>query len=244
MRTSFPGPFGLRQAAGDLNRQKLHFPLATVRRIGAGLGLRSTGGPDLAQRIEWYFTGKAPVAELQRDPLAAGALLMASALPEDDFEAFLAATALLLLERLAGEGRRDEGFWNWKRLAPHYRLAAPDLRAAIMCGFREARHARRLVLPGGPDAEDCLTVPRDTILTSLGQNRVDYPLIARVERAVRDDIAPAEAGALWSISHAAVSRLPDGPRQAAIAGFRFLYERPHSMEPPDGAEVPLIPGLG
>ena len=233
--------FRLRQALADLNRQKLLFPLATVRRIGAGIGTRASGGPDLQRRLEWYFSGKVPAAELQRDRLVQGALLMASALPEDDFDSFVAATVLLLAERLTEEGGKDNGFWNWKRLAPHYRLAGPDLRAAIMCGFREARRIGRVTLPEGPGAEDCLTRSREAVLDMLGRNRAEYAILRLAEQAVSEEIDAGEAGALWSTQHRFVARLPDPPREAALAGFRYLYERPLSMTTPAGAEVPVIP---
>ena len=241
MRTSDPGMFRLRQALSDLNRQRLNFPLATVRRIGAGLSRRGSRAPDLQQRLEWHFSGKVPLSELGRDPLVQGALLMASALPEDDFDSFVAATVLLLVERLSVGGRRDEGFWNWRRLAPHYRLAAPDLRAAIMCGFREARRAGLVALPDGPEPGDCLTLPHDAVLELLGQNRVACPIAAAVETAIRSEADAVESGRLWLGSQATVARLPDSPRRAALAGFRLLYERPLSMEMPGGADAPPIP---
>jgi hypothetical protein len=241
MSTSDIGAFRRRQAIADLSRQKLLFPLATVRRIGAGIGLRQRGSPDLQRRIEWYFSGKAPVAELRRDGLVHGALLMASALPEDDFEPFIAATVLLLIERLSAGSGKDDGFWSWRRLAPHYRLAAPPQRAAIMCGFREAGRLGRIALPGGPDPEDCLTATRAAVLDDLGRNRVEHPLLSPIETAVRDEVDARRAGELWAGVCRGTARLADGPRRAAEAGVRYLYERPLSMEPPDGADVPVIP---
>jgi hypothetical protein len=243
MYTSETGGFRLHQALADLNRQRLSFPLAPIRRIGAGLGVRASGVPDLQRRLEWYFSGKVPAAELRRDGLVHGALLMASALPEDDYDSFIAANVLLLVERLSAHAGRDDGFWNWKRLAPHFRLAAPDLRAAIMCGFREARRAGRVSLSEGPGAEDCLTVPRNEILGFLGRNRVEFPLLSLVERAVREETDAQHAGDLWVTQHSNAARLPDGQRQMALAGFRYLYERPLSMEPPASADAPVIPGL-
>jgi hypothetical protein len=112
MRTSDPVTFPLRQALADLNRQKLRFPLATARRIGAGLVNRPSGAPDLQQRLEWYFSGKVPAAELGRDRLVQGAVLMASALPEDDFETFVAATVLLsAFSRWSDPARAS---WRWR----------------------------------------------------------------------------------------------------------------------------------
>ena len=242
MSTSDPGTFRLRQALADLKRQKLLFPLATVRRIGAGMGCRRSSAPDPQRRLEWYFSGKVPTGELGRDPLVEGAILMASALPEDDFETFVAATVLLLVARLSADGGKDEGFWNWGRLAPHYRLAQPDLRAAIMCGFREAHRVGRVTLPESPGERDCATLQRQEVLDRLAGHRA-YPLLSFVERAIAEEADAQHAGDLWATQNRNVARLPDGPRLAALAGFRYLYERPLSMTPPPGYDVPAIPGL-
>jgi hypothetical protein len=239
MSTSETGAFRLRQTIADLNRQRLAFPLATIRRIGAGIGVRSTGAPDLQRRLEWYFSGKAPVGQLRRDRLVHGALLMVSALPEDDFECFLASTTLLLLERLISENGKDDGFWNWRRLAPHYRLAPAPQRAAIMCGFREARRMGRISPTGGPTPEDCLSAPRTAVLAALAGE--ENSVLSAVRQAVQTEADARSAGELWATQHRAVALLPDGPRQAAEAGFRYLYERPVSMDIASGADVPSIP---
>jgi hypothetical protein len=229
-----------RQAIADLTSQRLAFPLAAVRRIGAGVGLQRSGAPDLQRRLEWHFSGKAPIAELRRDGLVYGMLLMASALPEDDFEPFLAATVLLLLERLSVQGGRDDGFWNWRRLAPHYRLAAAPTRAAIMCGFREAKRMSVIAQPGRPTVEDCLTAPRSDVLAALRHGASGEPLLAIIENAVSAEVGAEEAGALWAAHHRGVARLPETSRQAAEGGFRYLYERPVSMTP-SSPDVPVIP---
>jgi hypothetical protein len=242
MSTSDIGVFRRRQAIADLNRQLRFFPLAIVRRIGAGLGVRDTRAPNLERRLQWYFSGKAPIDEVRRDSLVHGALLMASALPEDDFDQFIAATVLLLLERLSAGGGRDDGFWNWRRFASHYRLAAPPLRAAVMCGFREAQRLERIALTGGPTAEDCLTTPRGAVLAALAAGKTVHPLLAEVETSIASDASAARAGALWAALHSGIARLPDAPRCAAEDGFRYLYERPAAMEPPSGADLPVIPG--
>jgi hypothetical protein len=233
--------FRRRQAIADLTSRKLAFPLATVRRIGAGVGLRRSGAPDLQRRLEWHFSGKAPVAELRRDGLVRGMLLMASALPEDDFESFLAATVLLLLERLTVEGAEDDGFWNWRRLAPHYRLAPPHLRAAIMCAFREGRRLGLISHPGRPTADDCLTAPREIVLADLNVHVQAQPVLALIVQAVAADIGAREAGELWITLQGRLSRMPEGPRLVAEAGMRYLYERPTSMEPPSGVNAPPVP---
>lgn len=213
--------------------------MAAIYRIGASLGVRA-GGSDIQRRLDWYFGGKLPLSNLHHDRQAFGAILMASALPEDDFEPFLAATVLLLLERLTSDGGPDNAFWNWNRHASHYRLAPPETRAAIMCGFREARRHGRITLPDGPTPEDCLTAPRDAVLAALGTEGA-HPVLTRLRAAVADDHDAGEIGVLWAAEHGALDALPVAMRRAAYMGFRHLYERPASIVLPAGAEAPAIP---
>lgn len=233
--------FRQRQAIADLRHQTRALPAVGIRRIGAGIGLRSAGGTNLQKRLEWYFAGKAPVTNLRRDRVVYGALLMASALPDDDFEPFVAATVLLLLERLSAPvGKADDGFWNWNRLAPHYRLALPATRAAIMNGFRECSRQGRISLKGGPTAADCLTVPREDVLSEFAR-APDHPILRAVRDAVHANPDAVQAGALWAEMHRDVANLPDDQRRAAEIGVRHLYERPESLEPPLGRDAAVLP---
>ena len=237
MFTSDFGEFRRKQAIADLRHHTRSFPLATVRRIGAGIDVRREGA-NLQQRLEWYFRGKLPLSNLRSDAPASGAVLMASALPDEDFESFVAATVLLVLERLTSENGPDDGFWTWRRLAPHYRLAGPSVRAAIMCGFREAQRFARIALDEGPEPGDCMSASRDEILATL---RDDHPALALVRNAVMEDPDASSAGALWMAQHRTVDTLSDDRRRAAHRGFRHLYERPTSILIPAEAGAPVIP---
>lgn len=232
--------FRQRQAISDLRHHARSLPASGIRRIGAGIGLRSADGTNLQKRLEWYFNGQAPVSNLRRDRVVYGAMLMASALPDDDFEPFVAATILLLLERLAAPESTDDGFWNWARLAPHYRLAPDWTRAAIMNGFRECTRHGRISLRGGPTPADCLTAPRVSVLADLSP-AADHPVLRALHDAVQDDVDAVEAGALWAEIHRDVANLPDAERRAAEMGVRHLYERPVSIDPPPGSDVAVIP---
>ena len=233
--------FRRRQAIADLRHQTRILSAATVRRMVSGIGIRSSQASGLQKRLEWYFSGKVPLSNLRRDGVLFGAVLMASVLPEEDFEPFVAATALLLLERLVAEGGADDGFWNWRRLAPHYRLAPPSQRAAIMCGFREAGRLGRISLVERPDAEDCLSASRKKVLDALAPLAGNSPIVAGVATTILNDADARRAGALWTGSHRALADLPEAERRAALAGFRHLYERPASMDPPPGTDPPAIP---
>ncbi len=232
------GDFRHMQAIADLRHHARAFPLASVRRIGAGIGTRTDGGT-LQQRLEWYFRGQLPLSSLRSDPRTFGAVLMASALPEEDFDCFVAATVLLVLERLTSRNGPDEAFWKWRRLAPHFRLAPPSIRAAIMCGFREAGLLGRIRLGEAPAPADCLTAPREDTLAALVAN--DHPVLGLVAVAVNDNHPPASAGTLWLAQHRAVDTLSDDHRRAAHRGFRHLYERPESIRLDAATRVPAIP---
>ena len=233
--------FRRRQAIADLRHQTLILSAATVRRIAAGIGIRTSRASGLQKRLEWYFSGKVPLSNLRRDGVLFGAVLMASALPDEDFEPFMAATALLLLERLVADAGTDDGFWNWGRLAPHYRLASPPLRAAIMCGFREARRLGRISLAGGPEPEDCLSAPRKAVLDVLASGSRNQPLFAAIEDAILSEADARRAGDLWAGAHRTLVNLRHADRRAGEAGFRYLYERPASIDPPPGTDPPAIP---
>lgn len=232
--------FRQRQAIADLRHKARALPGVGIRRIGAGMGLRSAAGATLHKHLEGYFNGKIPVTNLKRDRVVYGAMLMASALPDDDFEPFVAATVILLLERLSSPGKADDGFWNWSRLAPHYRLAPASTRAAIMNGFRQASRQGRISLKDGPSAADCLTAPREAVLSDLSQ-APDHPLLRLVREAVHADPDAVQAGALWAEIHRDVANLPDAQRRAAEIGVRYLYERPASIEPPPDRDVAVLP---
>lgn len=63
-------------------------------------------------------------------------ILLAASLPDDDFEAFVLATAILLADRLQGGPGPDDLAWHWDAFAKHYTLAEPPRRAALLLGFR------------------------------------------------------------------------------------------------------------
>lgn len=239
-----PSCFRLRQATSDLRYVATTLSAAPIRRIAAGMGLRSNNSGDLQRRIEWYFRGQAPISSFPEDRPALAAVMMTSALPEEDFDAFLAATVLLLLERLRAGAGMDNRFWNWSLQSHHYRLAPTEVRAAIMCGFREAIRLGRINLGASPDAEDCLSLSREAVLGLLGaavaSGRKD-DLTPSLLAAIRAEAAPVEAGRLWSAGHGRADALPPGSRRAALSGFRYLYERPVSMQVPAPYEAPSLP---
>ncbi len=165
----------------------------------------------------------------EHDLTVHSSFLLAAAMPEADFGAFIGATAILLANRLQDGKGEEDLFQNWDAFHGHYMLADPPVRAAIMNGFRLA-HDRRLVkLTSPPTEEQCLTFGRGDVVATLhtsGQN----DLFA----AVRDNVSPEQAGMIWNAS-------PMFQSWQRLVGFRFLYERPASMAPPDPENAPLVP---
>ena len=219
MFTSAAGVFRTRQAVADLTACIDMGNRSAFGRIvlqGGGLNRLSTVLDERGGRFDF-----------PRDTRIYGEVMLAAALPDDDFPAFTSATALLLLDRILGGDGEDNLFWNWDAFADHYRLADPPVRAALMNGFRVGAE-RGVVSLGTPvDPDDCLTDGREAVLRALGV----YP----VADALLGDTDAEEAGRLWALHSR--NRLSD-PEQRA---FRYLYERPQSMSPPFPETVPLIP---
>ncbi len=157
-------------------------------------------------------------------------IMVAAAMPDDDFGAFIGATTLLLADMLQGGGGDVDLYHNWDAFRGHYQLADPPVRAALMNGFRLAEQQRLVTLSAPPDPQECITFARGDVISTL-----QSVALHDLSKAVRDDISPEEAGALWQESAKAK------PSWQLLAGFRYLYERPQSIVPPDPHEAPLIP---
>lgn len=77
-------------------------------------------------------------------------LLLAATLPDDDVDAFAAATATLLADRLQRGRGEDDLYWHWDAFRPHYRLLEPPVRAAIFQGYAHAHRAGLVTLDALP----------------------------------------------------------------------------------------------
>lgn len=84
-------------------------------------------------------------------------LLLIAALPDKGFDAFLAATAVLLADRLQEGAGDDDLYWNWDAFHGRYRTAAAPVRAALMNGFRWAHATRKVTLEAPPSGSDLNT---------------------------------------------------------------------------------------
>lgn len=160
---------------------------------------------------------------------AYSSILLAAAMPDEDFGAFIGATAILLADRLQQGHSTDDLYWNWGTFQDHYRLANPPERAALMNGYRLAADAGLVKLGDPPRAEDCLTRSVGDVVATL-QSVGQY----EIGDAVRSDATPLVAGMLWQARQ-------DRMTWQELAGFRYLYERPISMAPREPESALLIP---
>lgn len=156
-------------------------------------------------------------------------VLLAAALPDDDFPAFTTATSILLMDLIQNGGGTDNLFWNWDSFASHYRMADPNARAAIMNAFRLGFELGSVRPDAPPSALDCQTLTEDAVLRLLREDGLDG-----LARVITSKVSAKDAGALWVKQVAS----PD-PR--ALPAFRFLYERSLSLAPPNPETAPLIP---
>jgi hypothetical protein len=144
---SFAIGFRPLQASQDLAHLARLAPRSALQRIAAGVPTA-----DMAQEA----AQRAIVALVHEDGcrLSPGrtlalheTLLLAATLPDEDFEAFVLATTILLADRLQGGPGPDDLFWHWDAFAEHYLTAAPVERAALLLGFHGLAEAG--LLPSG-----------------------------------------------------------------------------------------------
>lgn len=153
-------------------------------------------------------------------------VLLAAAMPEDDFPAFTTATSILLMDLLQNGEGTDNLFWNWDSFEGHYRMADAKVRAAIMNAFRLGFEMGNVRTESTPTQADCLTNSKEQVIQSLTDDGFHS-----VANAVSSGATDQDAGALWMAQQ----------DLRAAAGFRYLYERPVSLVPTNQETAPLIP---
>ena len=153
-----------------------------------------------------------------------GGVLLAAALPDDDFPAFLLATAVLLADLLQNDSAPDNLFWNWEAFHAQYALADPAPRAALCNGFRALQQSGRVDFD--PVPEDALCLSRDmlTVLNDLDDGAI--------KSAIEQYATAQSSGRLLGE--------PERMSNAERAGLRYLYERPEGIAPPEPTTAPLL----
>lgn len=218
MFTSSAEVFRTRQAVYDL-LEVVRLHRDAVVRIGSSTADSAT--------IEAIMTNGGRITQAMSRSYSS--ILLAAALPDEDFNAFVGATALLLADRLQHGFGEDDLFWNYEAFRDHYRLADAPMRAALMNAFRLAHERGLCTLETVPAEEVCLTRPRSDVLQML-----EAAQLGALYDAIRSDASADLAGALWAkVGGQNLS-------YAERAGFRYLYERPTSLTLDDAYNAPLI----
>lgn len=216
--------FRTRQAVRDLKGFILSSSNATLARLAAGVS-DSRETLSVGDFRRWLDTNGCRFSFPDDEPIYT-AILLAAALPDDDYPAFTLATALLLCDALQDGDGSDDLYWNWVTFAPQYRMADAPVRATLMNGFRALNRSGRADLGRGPTDADCLSRTRSEVLGLVGS---DASLAALIE----GDASGEAVGKRWTATQAL--------SQTALRAFRYLYERPSSIAPPAPENVALLP---
>ncbi len=219
MFTSSADVFRTRQAVHDL-LEVVHTHRNAVDRLGA------TG----TDRTEIVSITRSGCRIMDTGTRAYSTISLAAAMPDEDFNSFIAATAILLADRLQDGAGEDDLYWNYDAFKDHYRLADAPIRAALMNGFRFGQTTGRVKLPEAPPLEACLTRQRADAVQLLRAEGNDLLL-----ETILSDVSAKTAGAFWTSAARRPLSMP------GKAGIRYLYERPLSMAPDRPEEVALIP---
>ena len=220
MFTSAAEVFRTRQAVRDLNDAVRAHPSA-MQRLG-------TTGAERAAISQIVQNGC--VLTFPAHARAYSQLLLSAAMPEEDFPGFVVATAVLVANRLQFGDGEDDLYWNWDAFRDHYRLADPPIRAALMNGFRMMNMTGLVNLSNPPQDADCLTRMSEDVIAML-ETAGQFEL----SRSIGDGVSARDAGRLWQV--AATKTLS----WQSLSGFRYLYERPSSIEPREPGATTLIP---
>jgi hypothetical protein len=130
-------------AVGFRPLQSIHDLVALARRASDATLLRLAAGTPAsvmtageARAAIFGLVHRDGCRFLDRDTLALHeTILLAASLPDDDFEAFVVATAILLADRLQGGPGPDDLAWHWDAFADHYALAEPPQKSTLLLGF-------------------------------------------------------------------------------------------------------------
>ncbi len=195
---------------------------------------------DILQRIAAGTDSPAPAAELRHLIQAGGcrigdpqglrlhsALVLAAALPDDDYPAFLAATTVLIADRLQLGLGTDDLFWHWDAFREHYALADPQRRAVILQGYDRMARDGLVSLEDPPPAADLLTEQRAGIADALA---AEASVSALAIRAAFDGGYPHTD--FWAI-HCAPYLDPYAP-PVLLRGIRHLLESRPDWDPHGG----------
>lgn len=219
--------FRTRQAVRDLKGFILSATDATIDRLAAGIPASSMKAERRTNEMRRWIEESDFRFSFPEDEPVYTAVLLAAALPDDDYPAFTIATALLLVDALQDGDGSDDLYWNWVTFAPQYRMADAPVRAALMNGFRALHKTGRANLGTGPSDRDCMTRTQSELLRILKSDDDDLTDL------IAGNISGETAGRRWAATQAL--------SQSALRAFRYLYERPSSIVPETPEAASLLP---
>lgn len=224
MFTSSAEVFRTRQALGDLRSFAARAPEETRARLIAGFPPSAGDGTAFLRRLG------ADGGRFRHgsDGEVHASILLAAALPDDDFPVFIYATALVLCDVLQSDDAPDTLYWNWEAFHDQFAMADAPARAALMNGFRVAELAGRVDLDPALDPALCLRRGRDAVIAELDGSGERGLLAAMLSEA-----APEVVGRMWGEAESVSA--------AALSAFRYFHERPAGLAPPAPEAAPLIP---
>ncbi|MEL7345086.1 MAG: hypothetical protein AAFN59_09540 [Pseudomonadota bacterium] len=174
-------------------------------------------------------------------------LLLAASLPDQDYDGFCAATALILADGLHGGGD-DNLYWHWDAFQAHYALAARPVRAALLQGYLTGAGIGRFSIDQLPPRSVATSDPEHMILTSLRtmlQTAAPDDKVRDMASAIVATLAGEQSVAhcanFWKEAAAPLLESNDARADVAVRGMRFLYELHAEFDP--GFEAMLFPEL-
>ncbi|MDD9978060.1 MAG: hypothetical protein OXQ30_10075 [Boseongicola sp.] len=218
--------FRKRQSIGDLKALIAHTPDATFDRLFAS---HDAFAEEIIRNLGPTFTSVEVFDVQSFSPRHYEEILLAAALPEEDFQCFILASAIVIATGLGRKSKDDMLYWKYDAFHAHYRLAEARERAAIHNGLRTIEQSGLSSFSPSLEPEHCLTRLKSDVLTALsgtGQEQLETAIITECSAEV--------AGTLWDkASSTSVS-------EAALHGFRYLAERPVGLAPPEPLNAALI----
>jgi hypothetical protein len=154
------------QAIHDLVALARRMPEATLLRLAAGTPASVMSPAEAREALVTLVHRDACRFSAGRTAPLHETLLLAASLPDDDFDAFVTATAILLADRLQEGPGPDDLAWHWDAFADHYALADPPQRAALLQGFHAMVETGQLP-PDLVDVPAVSGVDRDLVLSDL-----------------------------------------------------------------------------
>jgi hypothetical protein len=212
-------PYRTLQAICDLRSVARLSGDATRARIAAGTN-GEFAAEDLANLIE---AEGCRIARPQTQRLHQ-ALVLAAALPNDDFDAFQISTAILIADRLQRGLGQDDLFWHWDAFRDHYRIAPPHVRAALMNGYHRMEAEGLVSLEDPPEPADLVTESRAAVEAALAPERGESV------RAIAAAVAGGEVGPDFWARHC-LPNLDAATPPALFRGIRHVLENRPDWEP-------------